>query len=185
MKDSRKKILKTVYDCEQSTGHPRLIELSGNGTINEQYALQRDIQFLLDSGYLQEEVPMSSGYYLAITEKGERLVENDFIMPDEISNITPNNIFNIENATNSVIGTQSNVTLNINNVIQEAKEQINSNNSSDKAELQEIINLLEMVIDNQIPVKKGLLSKFSDIIQRNSWITSPIASILINWMTIQ
>lgn len=94
-------------------------------------------------------------------------------------------IFNIENATNSVIGMQPTVTMNINSSIQEAKEKISSSNSNDKEELQQIISLLEMIVNNQVPAQKGLLSKFSSVIQRNSWITSPISSILLNWLLIQ
>ena len=98
---------------------------------------------------------------------------------------TATTIFNIENATNSVIGTQANVTMNIEHSIQEAKEQINSSTSEDKEELQQIISLLEMVVNNQIPAQKGLLSKFTSVIQKNSWIASPISSILLNWLLTQ
>lgn len=98
---------------------------------------------------------------------------------------SPANIFNIGTANNSVIGTQSIVTMNINSSIQEAKEQIASSNSNDKEELQQIITLLEMVANNQIPAQKGLLSKFASVIQRNSWIASPISSILLNWLLTQ
>lgn len=94
-------------------------------------------------------------------------------------------IFNIENPTNSVIGTQTNVTVNIDNSIHEAKEQVNSSDSEDKEELQQIISLLEMVVNNQVPAQKGLLSKFTSVIQRNSWIASPISSILLNWLLSQ
>lgn len=72
--------------------------------------------------------------------------------------------------------------MNIGNTIQKTREQINSSSSTDKEELLEIINLLEKVVNGQTPVKKGLLSKFSDAIQKNSWITSPITSILLNWL---
>lgn len=95
---------------------------------------------------------------------------------------TATTIFNIETATNSVIGTQSTITMNINNSIQEAREQIDSSNSNDKEELQQIISLLEMVINNQVPAQKGLLSKFSAVMERNSWITSTISSALLNWL---
>ncbi len=94
-------------------------------------------------------------------------------------------VFNIGNATNSVIGMQSTVTMNINSSIQEAKDQIASSNSCDKEELQQIISLLEMVVNNQVPAQKGLLSKFSAVMQRNSWITGTISSILLNWLLTQ
>lgn len=94
-------------------------------------------------------------------------------------------IFNIENATNSVIGMQSTVTMNINHSIQEAKEKIETSNSKDKEELKQIISLLEMVVNNQVPAQKGLLSKFSAVMERNSWITGSVSSILLNWLLAQ
>lgn len=97
----------------------------------------------------------------------------------------PSVSFHIENATNSMIGTQSNFTVNINGSIQEAREQINSSNSKDKEELLEFINLLEEISKNQEPIKQGLLSKFSSVIQRNSWIASPISSIVLNLLLTQ
>lgn len=94
-------------------------------------------------------------------------------------------IFNIKNASNSVIGLQTTVVMNINSSVQEAKERIASSDSNDKEELQQIISLLEMVVNNQVPAQKGLLSKFASVIQRNSWIASPISSILLNWLLAQ
>lgn len=97
----------------------------------------------------------------------------------------PTNIFNIGTANGSVIGTQANVTLNYNDCIQQAKEQIVSSNSSDKEELQQIISLLEMIVNNQIPPQKGLFSKFSAVMERNSWITGTISSTLLGWLMSQ
>lgn len=93
--------------------------------------------------------------------------------------------FHIENAYGSVIGTQSNVTLHYNDSIQKAKNQIDSTNSPDKQELQQIISLLEMVVNNQVPPQKGLFSKFSSVMERNSWITGTITSALLSWLTNQ
>lgn len=94
-------------------------------------------------------------------------------------------IFNIENAYGSVIGTQHTVTFNYKDSLQTAKMQIESSNSPDKEELQHIISLLEMIVNNQLPPQKGLLSKFSSVLERNSWITGSIASTLLGWLTSQ
>lgn len=93
--------------------------------------------------------------------------------------------FHVENAYGSVIGTQENVTLNYNESIKNAKELISSSNSNDKEDLQQIISLLEMVVDNQIPIQKGLFSKFSAVMERNSWITGTISSTLLSWLLTQ
>lgn len=180
MKDSRKNLLQLIYNYDQTEGAPLQISADGSDIGYDSYMLRNDVTYLKENGYITEPISIMRTYTLALTEKGEIFVENDFKMPSE----KPiNNVFNIENATNSVIGTQSNVTLNINNAIQETKEQIESSDSDDKAELRQIINLLEMVINEQIPAKKGLFSKFTAVIQRNSWIASPITSIFLKWLT--
>lgn len=100
-------------------------------------------------------------------------------------NTQASTIFNIGSAHGSIIGTQSNVTLNYTESIQQAKEQIASSDSPDKEELQQIISLLEMVVNNQVPPQKGLFSKFSAVMERNSWITGTLASAFLNWLMTQ
>lgn len=180
MKESRKKLLQRIYDYDQLEGTPLQINFDDSDTNIDFDTLQNDVYYLKLHGYISEFASTLSSYSLVLTEKGEQFVENDFKSPSEIPT---GNVFNIENATNSVIGTQANVTMNIEHSIQEAKEQINSSTSEDKEELHQIISLLEMVVNNQIPAQKGLLSKFSATIQRNSWIASPITSIFLKWLT--
>nr|DAX75664.1 MAG TPA: hypothetical protein [Caudoviricetes sp.] len=94
-------------------------------------------------------------------------------------------VFNIGTAYGSVIGTQQSVTVNYKDSLHATKKQLEDSDSPDKEELQQIISLLEMMVNNQLPPQKGLLSKFSAVLERNSWITSPIASVLISWLTSQ
>ena len=75
--------------------------------------------------------------------------------------------------------------MNYNDSIQDAKKQLENSTSPDKEDLKQIINLLEMVVNNQVPVSKGLFSRFSEVMERNSWITNSISSALINWLTTQ
>ena len=98
---------------------------------------------------------------------------------------TNNATFQITNAYGSVIGNQRDFTLNYSSSVNELREMINNSESTDKDDLSKIVDLLEMITNNQLPVSKGIFSKFSDVMQRNSWITSHIASILLNWLTTQ
>lgn len=93
--------------------------------------------------------------------------------------------FHIENAYGSVIGTQSVVNMNYQTAVPALREQINKSDSCDKEDLNKIIDLLQMVLDGQVPASKGLFSKFSEILERNSWITGSIASTLLTWLTTQ
>jgi hypothetical protein len=42
-----------------------------------------------------------------------------------------------------------------------------------------------MIINNQVPVQKGLLLKLADAVQKNSWIAGPMASIILDWLLAQ
>lgn len=110
------------------------------------------------------------------------LTEVEFLKSNSSSNAT---IFNIGTATGSVIGTQSMVHMNYQNSVQQLHDQIANSDSPDKDQLEKILSTLELIINGDIPVQKGILSKFSDVMERNSWITGAIASTLLSWLTTQ
>ena len=107
--------------------------------------------------------------------------------PEEIYNQkeSASTIYNVQNAYGSVFGSQSVVNLNYENTITELREQIESSNSVDKEELKKVTELLEMVINNQVPASKGLFSKFSNVLKQNPWFTNPMMNALFGWLTSQ
>ncbi len=92
-------------------------------------------------------------------------------------------IFNINSANGSVIGTQAVVNMNYHNSIEQLREQVEASNSDDKVHLEKLVSTLELLINGDIPVQKGILSKFSDVMERNSWISGSIASTILSWLT--
>lgn len=103
-------------------------------------------------------------------------------------------VFNIGSATGSVIGTQASVNfhynynadmLDIGKEIGEIRKQIDAASSPDKEELGKIIDLLEEIVRDKKPVEKGILSHFSDVMQRHEWITSPVMSVLLSWLMLR
>lgn len=122
--------------------------------------------------FLQKEPHCLNAYYLTQAEYQKSTQQNS-------------TVFNVQNAYGSIIGTQSHVTLNYNDSIRKARELIDTSDTKDKDELNQIINLLEMVVNNQVPANKGLFSKFSAVMERNSWITGSIMSVLLSWLTSQ
>lgn len=100
---------------------------------------------------------------------------------------TPQNhpTFNIGTAYGSVIGTQSSVNMNYQHSIQQLQNQVAESNSPDKEQLEKILSTLQLIVDGNIPAQKGILSKFSDVMERNSWITGAVASTLLSWLTTQ
>lgn len=93
--------------------------------------------------------------------------------------------FSIQNAYGSVIGTHNTATVNYGVSVNELRRQIEESNSEDKEELNKIVALLEMITENQIQPRQGLLEKFSAVMEKNSWITSPISGIILGWLTKQ
>lgn len=94
-------------------------------------------------------------------------------------------IFNVNNAYSSVIGAGNHIVINYDASITELKQQVENTDSPDKENLDKIVSLLEMVLNNQVPPSKGLFSKFRDVMERNSWFTSAVASTLLSWLMSQ
>ena len=99
--------------------------------------------------------------------------------------LTSGPVFNIGSATGSIIGTQVHASLNYSDSINQMKEQVLSSDSPDKEDLQQLLSLLEMLVNDRIPAQKGMLSKFSAVMERNSWITGAISSTLLGWLMSQ
>ena len=94
----------------------------------------------------------------------------------------PNAVFNIHNAYGSIIGNQPSAILNYSGSFDQLRESISTSDSVDKDELNELLDILKLVMDEKIPAKKGILSKFSEVMERNSWITGSIASSILSWL---
>lgn len=103
----------------------------------------------------------------------------------KISQKETSSIFNIQNAYGSVIGIENYTTLNYNSTVQELKDKVSADTSSDKEQLEKIVDLLEMVVSDQVPASKGLFSKFSEIMERHSWISNAIAGTILSWLTMK
>lgn len=87
---------------------------------------------------------------------------------------------NINNAYNSAIGTQGSVTMNINFCFDEMREEVRSSSSPDAEQLNQIVDLLEKMATEKEAPTKGMLAQFSEVVQRNSWISGSIASALLS-----
>ena len=94
-------------------------------------------------------------------------------------------VFNIQNAYGSVIGTGNQATINYNSAVSELRKAVASDTSADKEQLEKIVDLLEMVVNDQVPPSKGLFSKFSAVMERHSWISNSMAGTILSWLLSQ
>ena len=91
--------------------------------------------------------------------------------------------YNISNAIGSIIGNHNVNTLNYtNSSIAEMREKVSNAPLEDREELSKLIDLLEMVVEDKVPASKGLFSRFSAVMERNSWITSSITNAVMSWL---
>lgn len=93
------------------------------------------------------------------------------------------NIFNITNANNSIIGNNNTVSLSYSESLDNLKNEVQNSTTPDKQELKEIVALLELILNNKVPASKGIFSKFSAVMERNSWITGSIMSTIFAWLS--
>ena len=94
-------------------------------------------------------------------------------------------VFNFQNAYGSVIGTGNQATINYNSAVSELRQAVESDTSADKEQLEKIVDLLEMVVNDQVPPSKGLFSKFSAVMERHSWISNSVAGTILSWLLSQ
>lgn len=87
-------------------------------------------------------------------------------------------VYNIGTASNSIIGNQQQAILNNSSFsIDDLKELIELYGDNDKQQLYELTSLLQQSLEKD-NFHKGILSKFSDLIAKHSWLPTAIAQII-------
>lgn len=91
---------------------------------------------------------------------------------------TSSTVYNISNASNSIIGNQQSAIINNSSFnIDDLKELIELYGANDKEKLYDLTSLLEQTLKND-DFHKSKLSKFSDLIAKHSWLPTAIAQII-------
>lgn len=102
------------------------------------------------------------------------------------SNVPPSSttVFNIQNADHSIIGNQQNATINLNSVdMDKFLSLIEEKGENDKELLRELAETLKDIKNNNVPVKQGILSKFSDVLCKYSWAFEACSKLVVAWLT--
>ena len=84
---------------------------------------------------------------------------------------------------NAIIGNQSNATINVGASISDLKNLINSKPTEDHELLNKLVQRLEIIKEDNTPVSKGTLAKFSDLLAKHSDITNIVGNIITAWLT--
>ncbi|QSO50830.1 hypothetical protein JZ785_18305 [Alicyclobacillus curvatus] len=109
-------------------------------------------------------------YYLT-----ERERKQEFKMPSSAT-------FNIHNSPGSIIGNQQTATLNYNTSVQDLMTLIDQHETLDKEELRQLVEQLQAIIEGAEQAKGGILARFADVMQKNTWITAPLGSAIVTWL---
>lgn len=118
-------------------------------------------------------LPGLDGFYRGV--KNQKFYVYYSTEKKQIGNI----IFNIENATNSIIGTQATATLTIYNY-DTLQQEIEKCEHKDKPMLYELLNTLKEIEKDFKPIKKGKLAKFGDLMVKYSPIAIGVGQILVS-----
>ena len=93
-------------------------------------------------------------------------------------------IYNINEAYGSVIGSQYDFTFDVSFKFSELHEQIEQYGGEDREELHQMVEEIHDQINRKSAIEARGIAKFSELINRHAWITGPLANILLAyWIT--
>jgi hypothetical protein len=87
--------------------------------------------------------------------------------------------FHINDVQNSIIGTQQNATLTNNFSDQQIKDYIDKNCGADKELMNEMLNMVNAIIESNIPVQKGTFARFSEAASKHGWLLGAVTTKLL------
>ena len=84
--------------------------------------------------------------------------------------------YNFHSSSNIIAGSQTNAVMNIN--IGEIETEIKKHGGADKEELLEMMEAIKQTFEQQSALPKNSLARFSDALERHSWITSSLVQLI-------
>ncbi|CDN37054.1 hypothetical protein [Bacillus thuringiensis] len=124
-------------------------------------------------GSLHEIIPAHAGrVYFEMKEKSNTM------------NPSGSTVFNIQQATNSILGNQQHASINQTTInFESLKELVASKGEADNPEIQELIALLQNHLEQNTPLEKGMLSRFGDVLAQHPWLSNPLGQWIIQALT--
>lgn len=144
------------------------------------YETDLALRHLSDEGYLSIKRYLSGCVVNKISHKGIHYSEYE----SAISTSSQTNIFNAP-VSGAAIGNSGTTIINNGLTFQNAYELIKSQSvtSEDKVEAEKVIAYIEALAESEAPLKKGILSKFSDTLAKHSWLPDIVMKLLFQYIT--
>lgn len=105
------------------------------------------------------------------------------IIDQENATVSPVQYNFLAPITNAAIGNNATANIQYEYDLEQIRSEIVKNGENDRADLNKIVDILEEIRAGTVDAKRGGFSRFTEVIQRNSWITAPIVSTLLAWLT--
>ncbi len=181
MKDSRKHLLRLIYENDQNGNESLQICADGESIGSDRLSLRHDVEYLKRNGFIVETMSVLQSYCLALTNKGESYVENDFRMLSEQPNMSN---YNFGGATiqNAVIGngaSDNDFTINSGSPIADLQKLFIQRPAEEQTQLSEIINLLHKIDVEDTPVTKSTFAKIADFLNEHNDLVGTIGTALM------
>ena len=179
MKESRKTLLRLIYQHEQVDGGIFQIPADGSSIGFDSLTLRNDVAYLCRHGYVEEPTHILRCYCLCLTPKGEEFVRNGCIETP----LQPSS-FSFEGATiqNAIIGDNAhdnNFGFYAGNPIESLEQLFSQRPAAEQPELKCILDLLRKIQTDNVPVQRGTFTKVSDFIKKHTDLIAPISTALL------
>ncbi len=174
---SRTELLNRIYNHTLKTGEPLSLYSDDESALDYRLTdqIQKDIDYLTDNGYVNDEYDIIGSAHLTLTEKGEQFVENERV-PQKKSE-TQTNVFNFNAPVsgNPIIGTQENVTQNVSCSLPELETLFSQRPIEEQEQLNEILDLLRNMQKTEPSLPKHTCGKIMDFLNKHVELKIPIA----------
>lgn len=140
------------------------------------------LKYLESLGYVKIKRYKNGGFVQNVTHQGMHYKELESVS----TTTAQTNIFNAP-VTGSAIGNAGAVTINNGISIDEALSFIRAQDISaeDKTKAEKMVTYIETLTENEVPLKKGFLAKFSDILTKLHWLPELAMKLLFKYLTEQ
>lgn len=150
-------------------------------TSGERNTMKMHFKIMEEEGWIEKYAPsLGTPYSFKLTTSGIKCAENFVEKP-----VVQTTNYHVTNANNSIIGNNPhNNTINVGISFEELISLVNQQflEINERRELLDILNNLQEKINSSQPLEKGLLSKINSKLENCSWLSSGIASQVIQYL---
>lgn len=140
-------------------------------------------RYWVERGFIEG---FANGYgMIKVTARGIQYVEGDLERE-----VAPSVTFNVGNAYGSIFGTQQHAEMKVSfdfrtveAELDRAEEEVERRGGRDAAELKELIAEVRELHESGDSLDRGRFAKYLGVLQRNGWISGPIAGTLLSIST--